>query len=140
MPASRCTAVFLFLASLLVMTACSTPEPAPGPPAVPFSKLDFSTLSTDYPTAMKEIRHSQVWNVRKAAFPDGAKTDIDPRDAMTLQMNPELLGQAYAAGSSFLVNWQKPEGNFRYMYDWLNGTWVEDDHHVRQALISPSTA
>jgi len=131
MSASRFTAFFLFLASLLVLAACSDPEPAP--PAVPFSKLDFQTLPADYPAAMQEVRRSQVWNPRKAAFPSDAKTDVDPRDAMTLQMNPELLEQAYTAGSSFLVRWQLPEGNFRYMYDWITRSWVEDDHQVRQA-------
>ena len=64
MPASRCTAVFLFLASLLVMTACSAPEPAPGPPAVPFSKLEFSTLSTAW---WRSTSSADIWLTIRAS-------------------------------------------------------------------------
>jgi len=126
-----------FLASLI---ACSAQEqeapqtaPLPEVASVPFSKLNFSTMPEDFKEAMAIVRASQRWNSHDSAFTKGAKRGGDPRDSMSLQMNPELLEAAFEAGSSFLVNWQLPEGNFRYMYDWLTGTWIEDDHQVRQA-------
>lgn len=96
-----------------------------------FKKLDFEALPDDFDEAFAIVRASQKWEPRTEVMKssDGG----DPRDSMELQMTPELLEQAYGAGSAFLVNWQLPEGNFRYMYDWREKSWVEDDHQVRQA-------
>jgi hypothetical protein len=100
---------------------------------VSYDKLDFKALPKDFGEAMKIIRASQTWNPRTKAMKKGAKKGADPRETLKLKMDRELLEQTYGAGSAFLSNWQLPEGNFRYMYDWLDGTWVEDDHQVRQA-------
>ena len=97
-----------------------------------FRTLDFTKLPSDLGEAMKVIRASQTWpkhdEVRK-----GKQAQGDPREWMDLRMNRELLGASFDAGSKFLMKWQLPEGNFRYMFDWMDGTWVEDDHQVRQA-------
>ena len=98
-----------------------------------FAKLDFKALPEDFEEAMKVVRASQKWSRHGKAFKEGADKSADPRDGLELKMNRELLEQAYGKGSEFLVNWQLPAGNFRYMYDWIDGTWVEDDHQVRQA-------
>ncbi len=99
----------------------------------PFAKLDFSALPKDYAEAMKIVRKSQRWNLHSKDRKSGAAKGGDPRETLELRMNRELLEEAYTAGSQFLINWQMPEGNFRYMYDWIEGTWVDDDHQVRQA-------
>jgi len=98
-----------------------------------FKKLDFKALPSDFPEAMTIARKSQKWWPRKKAQKDGAVKGADPRDNLKLKMNRNTLDDVFDAGSSFLVRWQLPEGNFRYMYDWMTGTWVEDDHQVRQA-------
>ncbi len=129
----------LALTFLCGLFACSTEEqeasqtaPLPEMSSVSFAKLDFAAMPTDFAEAISIVRASQRWNSHDSAFTKGAERGGDPRDSMSLQMNPELLEAAFEAGSSFLVNWQLPKGNFRYMYDWLTGTWVEDDHQVRQ--------
>jgi hypothetical protein len=98
-----------------------------------FKTLDFKALPRDFPKAIAEIRTSQKWSTHGKSTKDGAAKDADPREALKLQMNRELLEASYDKGAEFLVNWQLPAGNFHYMYDWLDGSWVEDDHQVRQA-------
>ncbi|HCP45823.1 MAG TPA: hypothetical protein DIU15_07265 [Deltaproteobacteria bacterium] len=98
-----------------------------------FKKLDFKALPKDFPEAMAIARKSQKWWPRRKAQKDGAVKGADPRENLKLRMNRGLLDEVFEGGSSFLLRWQLPEGNFRYMYDWMTGTWVEDDHQVRQA-------
>ena len=97
-----------------------------------FEKMDFAALPDDLALAIAEVQKVQPWDPREKAHIKGAEGN-DPRDLLELEMTPELLQESYALGSAFLVNWQKPAGNFRYMYDWTEGTWVEDDNQVRQA-------
>lgn len=100
---------------------------------VPFKKLDFSRMPKDFKEQIALVRASQKWDSRKKARKTDAGKGEDPRKAIELKMDRKTLEGAYEAGCDFLVNWQLPEGNFRYMYDWLDGTWVKDDHQVRQA-------
>ncbi len=98
-----------------------------------FGKLDFKALPKDFKEAIAVVRKSQTWNLHPKAQKDGAKAGADPRETLDLKMDRKLLETSYDKGAAFLVNWQLPAGNFHYMYDWLDGTWVEDDHQVRQA-------
>ncbi|MCO4773682.1 MAG: hypothetical protein KDA24_26865 [Deltaproteobacteria bacterium] len=132
----------LAVLSLFAVTACkgdsskggeSSDKPAaPAEGQVPFSKLDFGALPADFPAAMKEIRASQIWSEQSKAMGEG-DAKADPRTRMNLKMSAELLNETRGLGCAFLENWQLPEGNFRYMYDWVDKTWVSDDHQVRQA-------
>jgi hypothetical protein len=134
MLATRTLALTLIAALSLLACKSKPADEAPPAPAdgnVPFSKLDFSTLPKDFPAAIKAVRASQSWSPRDKAIKGDA--NADPRTTMDLKMNAELLGQTRELGCAFLDNWQLPEGNFRYMYDWLDKTWVQDDHQVRQA-------
>ena len=137
-------AALLLSVGLFVVISCgdkgSDADPAaeetPAPAAardVPFKELDFEALPDDFTEAIAVVRQSQTWATRERAMRSGAEAGVDPRKSLELKMDREVLGQAYDAGSAFLVNWQLPEGNFRYMYDWQDGTWVDDDHQVRQA-------
>lgn len=126
------------LAALFLFTGCgggSETAAPPAPPAgvTPFAELDFKALPSDYKEAMKVVRASQQWSLHEKHRVDGADPKADPRKSLELKMNRDLLEKSYDAGCGFLVKWQLPEGNFRYMYDWMEGTWVEDDHQVRQA-------
>jgi len=89
----------------------------------------------DFASAIKQIRLKQKWSKHKKSligdYPSGPIDDAAPY--LQLKMNPEILLKSFDLGSNYLVNWQKPEGNFRYMYDWLDKTWVKDDNQVRQA-------
>lgn len=48
-------------------------------------------------------------------------------------LNPEILNKSLSLGSSFLVNNQKPAGNFNYEYDFETKTFASGDNQVRQA-------
>ncbi len=95
-----------------------------------FQALDLDDPPEDFAAAIAEVRAAQPWDERKNAIKE---TVDDPRTAMKLKMDFETLDESFKLGSAFLANWQLPEGNFRYMYDWLDGTWVEGDNQVRQA-------
>lgn len=133
---SRTAAAVLITAFALVACnggdkAASEAPPPPSAGTVPFAKLDFSALPDDFPAAMKIIKESQVWSPRTKAMND--ETGGDPRLTMNLKMSADSLAAPRSLGCAFLNNWQLPEGNFRYMYDWTDKSWVEDDHQVRQA-------
>ena len=136
---SRLSVTALLLSLTLVSpTGCGSKDDAESTPAPPdatasgsFETMDFTALGSDFPQAIQQIRASQGWDARAKAVKGDPKAD--PRTTMDLKMSRELLGESFALGAAFLANWQKPAGNFRYMYDWVDGTWVEDDHQVRQA-------
>ena len=44
-----------------------------------------------------------------------------------------LLGHSLELGTQFLLNHQKPAGNFTYIYDWVKETYESGDNPVRQA-------
>lgn len=48
-------------------------------------------------------------------------------------LDPEILNRSLALGSSFLINNQKPAGNFNYEYDFVTDTFATGDNQVRQA-------
>jgi len=136
---SKTKTVLLLIAActLLLPASCKKDAPEsvelePASGAIGFADLDFEALPEDYAEAMAEVRAAQPWAPRGEALGRDASGD-DPRAYMELKMNRELLEESFELGSGFLVNWQLPEGNFRYMYDWIEGTWVEDDNQVRQA-------
>jgi UDP-N-acetylmuramoyl-tripeptide--D-alanyl-D-alanine ligase len=132
MIASRLGLTVLLLVSV---TACEGDEstPTPAPVVAEFDDLDFSTLSDDFPTAIGQIRDSQRWSSRKSARKDSFDAKKDPRQTLELQMTSAILEESFTAGSNFLVKWQVEDGHFRYMYDWITGEWIDDDHQVRQA-------
>ncbi len=112
-------------------SASDTPSASQTAAGDTFETLDFAALPSEFPEAIRQIRASQNWNPRSKEIKGDASAD--PRTTMELKMNRAVLEQSFDLGSAFLANWQKPAGNFRYMYDWMDGTWVEDDHQVRQA-------
>jgi len=60
----------------------------------------------------------------------------DPRPvekACPRRLGPEAIDEAIALGTSFLLNNQRPEGNFAYLYDWRTQRDDDDDSPVRQA-------
>ena len=49
------------------------------------------------------------------------------------QLNRAILDRSLKLGTQFMINHQKPEGNFTYMYDWVKKTYDPGDSQVRQA-------
>ena len=47
----------------------------------------------------------------------------------------EILNKSLELGTRFLINNQKPEGNFNYEYNWINKSMNLDDNEVRQAGV-----
>jgi len=47
----------------------------------------------------------------------------------------EILDESLELGTQFLINNQKPEGNFNYEYNWSNKSMSLDDNEVRQAGV-----
>ena len=51
-------------------------------------------------------------------------------------LNPVILDRSLELGTQFLLNHQKPEGNFNYTYDWVKKTYHPGDNQVRQAGVT----
>jgi hypothetical protein len=49
------------------------------------------------------------------------------------RLTTELLRTSLKLGTEFLINNQKPAGNFQYQYDWKRREYAADDNPVRQA-------
>lgn len=96
--------------------------------------FDFDALEGGFHEKILAVREAQQWSTHKSARVKNPKGDKDdPRTLIELEASKEILEQSFTGGSNFLVNWQIEDGAFRYMYDWLDQSWVEDDHQVRQA-------
>ena len=48
-------------------------------------------------------------------------------------INKNYLKKSLELGTDFILNNQKPQGNFNYMYDWLEQEFIQGDNQVRQA-------
>ena len=48
-------------------------------------------------------------------------------------LKPDLLLKSFILGRQFMINNQKPEGNFNYQYDFVRKKMDQDDNQVRQA-------
>ena len=48
-------------------------------------------------------------------------------------VNRAILDRSLELGTQFMLNHQKPEGNFTYIYDWVEKTYDSGDSQVRQA-------
>ena len=48
-------------------------------------------------------------------------------------VNRAILDRSLELGTQFMLNHQKPEGNFTYIYDWVKKTYDPGDSQVRQA-------
>lgn len=48
-------------------------------------------------------------------------------------LNRAILDRSLELGTQFMLNHQKPEGNFSYIYDWVEKTYDPGDNQVRQA-------
>ena len=49
------------------------------------------------------------------------------------RLNRAILDRSLELGTQFMLNHQKPEGNFTYVYDWVKKTYQPGDSQVRQA-------
>ncbi len=118
-----------------VVEAGTDPSDAEGQTEVFDETFDFDALQgMEFHDQILAIRAAQEWSTHKDARVKRPKGDTsDARNLIELEMTREILEQSFTGGSKFLVNWQVEDGAFRYMYDWLDGTWIEDDHQVRQA-------
>jgi hypothetical protein len=54
------------------------------------------------------------------------------KKSVNAPLTRELLDRSLEIGTQFLLNNQKPEGNFNYEYDWKKKKLSEDDNQVRQ--------
>ena len=50
-----------------------------------------------------------------------------------MKLNKEILTQSFNEGNKYLLNNQKPEGNFNYQYNFVTKELDNDDNQVRQA-------
>lgn len=50
-----------------------------------------------------------------------------------MPLTREILNESLQLGSNFLLENQKPEGNFEYEYNFKTKEYIEDDNQVRQA-------
>ena len=59
--------------------------------------------------------------------------NINPEDYENDSLNCEILVSSLELGTQFLINNQKPEGNFNYEYDFVYNSFNISDNEVRQA-------
>ena len=59
--------------------------------------------------------------------------DILPNELCEKTLTRDILDESLELGTQFLLNNQKPNGNFNYEYDFVNEAMNEDDNEVRQA-------
>ena len=59
-----------------------------------------------------------------------------PNDMCGKNLTRGTLDESLERGIQFLLNNQKPEGNFNYEYNWVTKTMNQDDSQVRQTLSS----
>jgi hypothetical protein len=88
----------------------------------------------DFKGEIARVREDQDWSKRKS-FVRGSRGEVlgTLHRRADLKMNREILRESLDMGTRFLVKCQKPDGNFRYQYDWLTKTWQLGDSQVRQA-------
>lgn len=82
---------------------------------------------------MAEVREDEEWSKRKSFVRgkrEGALATLHKR--ADLKMNREILLESLDMGTRFLVKVQRPDGSFRYQYDWLRKMWELNDNQVRQ--------
>ena len=72
-----------------------------------------------------------------AAFPAWLETHVDGLEwedrPPPARLSRQILEDSLALGRQFLINNQKPEGNFNYRYDFVTGEVDRRDSQVRQA-------
>jgi hypothetical protein len=78
----------------------------------------------DFPAWIRQHLAGRVWQDR----------------GHTPKLSRETLQQSLRLGRRFLINNQKPEGNFNYQYDFVSKTFAADDNSVRQAGVTWSLA
>ena len=58
------------------------------------------------------------------------------QDANPAKLTPDVLRTSLHLGTQFLLNNQKPAGNFEYLYDWKRQQYSDQDEPVRQAGVA----
>ena len=78
----------------------------------------YKQLSTDeYKVWMKEYFQNLLW----------LEHEFDKK------LTREILLKSFKLGNKYIINNQKPEGNFNYEYDFVNNEVTGTDNQVRQA-------
>lgn len=116
-------ALILMVFSVFVC-GCSKPEQKTDKPAAtPDQSMDPSDFSQQvtieqYPNWIHNYYKSLKWKTHKS---------------YKKKMSRDVLLKSLELGSNFILNNQKPEGNFNYQYDWLAKKMDTDDNQVRQS-------
>ena len=64
---------------------------------------------------------------------DFFKKDINSEETISNKLTCEILDESLELGTQFLINNQRPEGNFNYEYDFIKKLFSPGDNEVRQA-------
>ena len=86
-------------------------------PSAHAEKFPRSMSIEDFPAWMKNYLSQLAW-----------KSHTD-----TPVLTHDILQKSFSLGRQFMLNNQKPEGNFNYQYDFVRKTMDQDDNQVRQA-------
>lgn len=95
----------------------SQTEVKPTPKPKPENPFKQTVSLEEYPAWVKQYSDSRVWSTH----------DRSPR------LNRQILLESLELGRTFMVNNQKPEGNYNYQYDFVTKQQDKDDNQVRQA-------
>lgn len=69
----------------------------------------------------------------RTSGPGETTVTVPPRPPYVNKLDRAAVEASLAAGRKFLLNCQRPQGNFRYMYDFVDRREVPGDNSVRQA-------
>ena len=71
-----------------------------------------------------------------SSFAKGLRFIYEIPPAVQLEpLNHVILDHSLELGTQFILNHQKPEGNFTYTYDWVKKAYDPSDNQVRQAGV-----
>ena len=71
-----------------------------------------------------------------SSFAKGLRFIYEILPAVQLEpLNHVILDHSLELGTQFILNHQKPEGNFTYTYDWVKKAYDPSDNQVRQAGV-----
>lgn len=76
--------------------------------------------------------HSRQWRIMAALAAVLSVSVALSAESVNTSLSPDLLDSCIDLGSQYLVNSQRPPGNFHYQYDFVNRTDADEDSMTRQ--------
>ena len=124
-PDKTCSLLLLIQILVLVIAGCNQ------------EKRDTSKKEGNSTQSEKPVHAQFADHVTLEEFPSWIKGYLDSlewkNDERNNKLTRKILDESLNLGRQFMINNQKPDGNFNYQYDFVEREIDEDDNQVRQA-------